>query len=79
VAKQQHVSRAPTQPIDDAVGALRDIGCGFALRAAILEQSPTWALCTYLRRSASFVLTVVLLDQIRVDGRDRVSGKCADR
>jgi len=40
VSKQKHVSSATAHAIDGVIGSRSDIGCGFAIRAAILEQLP---------------------------------------
>jgi len=71
VPKEKDVATAAAQPVDHTIGARSNVGSGFALRAAIFEQTPCRVIRTNLGRSSSLVLAVVPLGQIGIDDRDR--------
>src|SRR5262244_2197391 len=69
--KKENVSWQPSQAIHDAIGARGDLLRRFAPRTAIAEEFPIWTLRADLDRPATFILTVVPLDEIAIDFRNR--------
>src|SRR6185369_13981816 len=66
VPKEQYVPNAAAQSVDHPVGTRSDINGGFAVRAAVFEQTPRRVIHMNLGRSSSLVGAVVPLDQIGI-------------
>src|SRR5689334_10317893 len=65
--KEQHVASDGAYALDDDVGTHADLGRCFAAGTAVHEQVPVGSLGTNLGGTESFVLSVVPLEQVRVE------------